>query len=684
MSFKINFSSSLKQIGGMEDINDVFHNIKEGVFASKINEYRESLNSIEIKSEILKTQLPCFTISGYFQGTRTLDGLIHYNPLIGLDYDLKDQVKAKEIIVEASENPYVYCGFISPTYGVKLFIKTDSNEDSHEDYFNEVRAYFDNYFGTESDSRVKDITRLCFVSDDPDLILNSDSLIFTKSKRVENELEILWDFTENKITYKQGDRNNFAFQYSCNASRSGISFEETLTYLRNKIDIDEKELTATVNSAYKKTISEFNKFGRGSLNSTSSLLHYQTSTEGQKIINYDFKSSESPSIKEEWYDLLPSAIKEACEQFEGREKDIFITGLLTTLSAALHDVTGVYAGDIISPNLLSFVVAPAASGKSSIKYSREVLKCYHEVVKSSDSFNNKLFFIPANSSSSMIYELLENNDGIGLIFETEADTISNALKQEWGDFSDVLRKCFHNEPISMARKQNSEYFEVERPRFGVCLTGTPEQVAKFIPSTENGLYSRFLFYSFSEEFEWNDTLLTIEPTKHNYFEELNAELCKLLSESNPRKFSLTNDQAIRFNKKFRELSHQIAVEYPNAVDQIKRAGLKVYKIAMTLSAFRNTLNDIVCDDNEFEFALNSVTEVYLPHQINVMSRLYNKFSGLNGADLLFEKLPSHFNRNDAVNTFDTPPSNRTISNYLEVLIKKGKIVRVSKGNYKKM
>ena len=228
----------------------------------------------------------------------------------------------------------------------------------------------------------------------------------------------------NKINNVKGKKNvhfktnqtNFAYLYSCNASRSGFSFEETLTYLQSKTNLDEKELTATVNSAFKKTVSEFNKFRRGSLSSTSSKQYKQSNTGDHKIINYDFKSSESPKIKDEWYDLLPSAIKEACEQFEAREKDIFITGLLTTLSSALHDVTGVYAGDIVSPNLLSFVVAPAASGKSSIKYSREVLKCYHEVVKSSDSFNNKLFFIPANSSSSMIYELLENNDGIGLIF----------------------------------------------------------------------------------------------------------------------------------------------------------------------------------------------------------------------------------------------------------------------------
>lgn len=37
--------------------------------------------------------------------------------------------------------------------------------------------------------------------------------------------------------------------------------------------------------------------------------------------------------------------------------------------------------------------------------------------------------------------MLQANEGIGLIFETEADTLSNSMKQEWGSFSDVLRKA---------------------------------------------------------------------------------------------------------------------------------------------------------------------------------------------------------------------------------------------------
>jgi hypothetical protein len=685
MDYVINFSSTLTTLGSKKNLLDIFQAIKYGEFEEQINEYRNQFSIDTRKANEVKKSLPCFTTSGYFETERRKESISHYNSLIHLDYDLKDSSKADEVMSKVIENPYTFAAFRSPTYGVKLFIRTNSSIESHLNYFNEIRKNFDTLLGVESDGAIKDITRLCFVSDDPDLYLNENSAVFNIESNEDDLMQTLWSFTENNKPYEEGNRNNFIHLYSCNASRWGIKEDITYSYLVNRCnDLNEHEIMTTINSAYRQTIGEFNSFGRGSNSSNGTIEFIQNNTLSDRTtLNYDFKSYDSPSINDDWYKLLPQPILEACQQFSGREKDIFLTGLLTTLSAAMHNVYGVYNGEKVNPNLLSFVVAPAASGKSSIKYSRDILKCYHEVIKASDSFNNKLFFLPANSSSSMLYELLETNGGIGLIFETEADTLSNALKQEWGDFSDVLRKDFHNEPISMARKQNNEYFEVENPRFGVCVTGTPEQVTKLIPSTENGLYSRFLFYSFSEEFVWNDALLTIEPTKQLYFEEFNSKICERLSNNQIREFRFTEEQSIKFNEVFKSLSEQLVIKYPNAVDQIKRAGLKVYKIAMTLSAFRSTSDEIVCADNDFNFALNSVTKVYLPHQINVSIMLYNKHKGLSGQDLMYAKLPHYFSREDIKATYDFPPSDRTITNYLEKLIESGKINRIAKGSYMK-
>ena len=70
---------------------------------------------------------------------------------------------------------------------------------------------------------------------------------------------------------------------------------------------------------------------------------------------------------------------------------------------------------------------------------------------------HKMFFIPANSSSSAFIQALADNNFTGVIFETEADTLANTFKQEWGNFSDVLRKAFHHESTSLFRRKDQEF-----------------------------------------------------------------------------------------------------------------------------------------------------------------------------------------------------------------------------------
>ena len=69
----------------------------------------------------------------------------------------------------------------------------------------------------------------------------------------------------------------------------------------------------------------------------------------------------------------------------------------------------------------------------------------------------KILIIPANSSASSFVSLLSDNDGVGILFETEGDTLSQTLKSEHGKYSDILRKGFHHETISMSRRKDRFY-----------------------------------------------------------------------------------------------------------------------------------------------------------------------------------------------------------------------------------
>ena len=53
----------------------------------------------------------------------------------------------------------------------------------------------------------------------------------------------------------------------------------------------------------------------------------------------------SPYIPDQIYDVLPPTLKEACNVFKGRERDVFFTSALSVISGGLHNVSGLYAND---------------------------------------------------------------------------------------------------------------------------------------------------------------------------------------------------------------------------------------------------------------------------------------------------------------------------------------------------
>jgi hypothetical protein len=190
----------------------------------------------------------------------------------------------------------------------------------------------------------------------------------------------------------------------------------------------------------------------------------------------------TPTIPEELYLHLPELLQHGAMAFtDERERDVFLTGALAILSGRLPGVKGVYAGNEVFPNVFSFAIAPAASGKGALKFAKMLADDYHSFVlkasreaelqynqelsehkqrisskKKGDTSTEepptkptfKVVYIPANTIYAKILWHLEQNEGTGIICETEADTLGNVFKQEWGSYSDMLRKSFHHERLS--------------------------------------------------------------------------------------------------------------------------------------------------------------------------------------------------------------------------------------------
>lgn len=284
---KISIYRNIEETGNtVVDLNIILKHIKNGRWEQQINEIRELIkNNENVKASIFKKNLPAFTPSGTFKERRKKESIDSYSGLLHLDYDKVEDVESlKEIVVKI---PYTYSAFISPSgNGLKVIVNTDTLLKNHTEAFNALRSYYDGIVGLESDRAVKDVTRLCFVSYDPNLYLNESSKIFSYLNDYLSITDV-WNFTTNKMEFIEGNRNNFIHLFACNTNRYGIDINETISfasnYSCNSFNLDEIE--STIKRVYKENFKEFGKFNRKSNKIESNKVPKTISTEGN-ILNY--------------------------------------------------------------------------------------------------------------------------------------------------------------------------------------------------------------------------------------------------------------------------------------------------------------------------------------------------------------------------------------------------------------
>ena len=271
------------------------------------------------------------------------------------------------------------------------------------------------------------------------------------------------------------------------------------------------------------------------------------------------------------------------------------------------------------------VTDTAASGKGKLRFCKKLIEPIHNKQLENTSEEVVSFILPANSSSTGVYELLNNNNGEGIIFETEGDTMSQMFKQDFGNYSDGLRKASHHESITFFRRKDSELVNIIEPRLSVLLAGTPEQTLNLIPSVENGLASRFLYYNYQPKSNWVDPFSNnIDDSYDSKFQNLGSILLDQIDiNSAPKKFKLNINQQTIFNERFEDFLKEFVSSYGEGFRPfVKRAGLATFRICMTLTAVRNlysksTEEVVFAEDEDLDTAiklikalLKSAGEVY--------------------------------------------------------------------------
>lgn len=719
-------------------VQECIKEIRNGSYKKQVEEIRK-INTEKGKEEAdkLKKNLLAFTASGTFENQRRINDITEYNQCIILDFDEIAPANLKSAKDTAIIAPYTLAAFISPRgTGLKVVVKVSTGIAEHGLAFQEVASYYETALNEIVDPSGKDCSRLCFMSYDHDAYYNDDAEVFQvlvevpeqrETKKVLSDDEIfenLIKFTNNKLTYQNGSRNAYIHLLACNCNRNGLSQSFAEAKILSAFDLDPKEITTTVNSAYKLNESEHQKFS-----GIANIADLATSAKSAAPIPEDVLKS-MPYIPDEVYQNLPNILKEGALAFveDHRKRDVFLTSSLTVISGCLPEVVGIYHQERVFPNLFGFIIAPAANGKGVMKNAKRLVDKYHcKITEQSNAEKEECekellrykaicaklkkgeeppekpeeppfrrVFIPADTSQSMLIKMINDNGGNGIMFETEADTMSGANKQDWGSYSPLLRGAFHHEPISIARKTNNEVFEIKEPKIAVCLSGTPAQVPRLIGSAENGLFSRFMFYAFRSPVVWQSPAPAPNGIVYNdHFSKLSEDLLKAteLLTNYPTEVQFTEHQWTWFNREFTDrLEQSVLYNSDDIAGVVYRLGLITFRICMVFTALRkfengDTANTVFCTDEDFSAAI-LLSKVYIEHSIMIFNSLSaneqeENFKPKNNKEMLIALLPEKFQRKQAVEEGKKLDlSERTVDDLLRKLVP-DVLVKIKDGLYKK-
>ncbi len=454
-------------------------------------------------------------------------------------------------------------------------------------------------------------------------------------------------------------------------------------------------------------------------------LSKHLNTKGSSPENNAKGETESKNETIEDYDNLPSLLKESLDPIPIKERELMTLVFLVAIGSILRNVRGKFRDSWLYPNLYLLVIAPAASGKSRIKYGRDIVKeinrtLINESEKAKSQYKLKqseyakgnislaelgdepffpLLLIGDNITSAMFIRQLLHNDGYGFMFGTELDSLNDSSSAHKAHVNDVLRKASEGEPYSYFRKTDNDRTNIECCRLSLCISGTPKQFTDFIRSFENGLFSRIITYSFKSERKWLSS--SSSEYAFDYEEHYNKLSQRLLSyfeilrtRTKEIKFYLKQNQLEKLDEVF---SSRLDSSYSTNGDfiqaNVKRQAAMLTKIAMVLSVLRSFENDTIqdeikCDDIDFDTALK-LSSIIFDHSVRGLNLLNGEFveQNLKGKEKrdYFYALPNEFDYKQSQDlAAKKGMSLNTAQKWIRSFETKGLIIRIKKGHYKKV
>ena len=175
------YKSPFDFVGVPTEINHILESIREGRFEHQVQMLRMLVDLDPEQFAKLKERLPAVTFSGVFGERRRREFMKSYSGLIVFDIDKIPNNRIQALFENIKQDKFTFAIWRSPSgRGLKFIVKTDSDPSDHKLYYRAICTFYEKTYTIDIDRSGSDLTRLCYVSHDPDLALNVESCAFTK------------------------------------------------------------------------------------------------------------------------------------------------------------------------------------------------------------------------------------------------------------------------------------------------------------------------------------------------------------------------------------------------------------------------------------------------------------------------------------------------------------------------
>lgn len=519
---------------------------------------------------------------------------------------------------------------------------------------------------------------------------------------------------EHRNPFVRGQRNDLALKLGRVARSKGFSTTElediVSLFARHYAgaDFTIADIRSRVLSGYQyiernaqQTVGENQRSNNAHSLKSPQIEENDTDNVEEVLENNNLLRAASPFIPEEIFEHLPQLLKDCVKYANGqRERDLLLLGALNSCSAAFPCVTFQYNKASFSPHFYQSVIAPAGSGKGVMAYSANLLEPIEEYYERNNRKLKKEYeacllawdnecnnakrthkapdielkpeepkyqhlLLTATTSKTRLIEHLAASGACGCcMHSTEINSFTSSFNQECGEYVDVLCKGAQHEVISFSYKNAGAPVVVSHPRLAINISGTQEQFLAFFHSQEDGLQSRFGFYTLEAAGVWKSCApLTDGIDLRKYFRNLGSQLLEMHKEllKFPTLVTFTPSQWQRHTEQFTEWLNNVKVEGSETTQAIVfRHGLLATRLAAILTVFRKWADyryakEYRCTDEDFDTAMQIVGTL-IEHSLllstslpetKVKPRRMHPFHRL---DNILQQLKPHFSYSEFIDT----------------------------------